>query len=236
MNPDTQATITAVLSAHRMAVTLGGRGMQQASWWWMCTCGERGPSHFDTVATGQRLAAKDGDAHVAAAITAALDASRDDTATLTDDGPHWCPQCPEKAWRVDLNCCGRDDGAYFFETWGAANEFRDGYCSGAGVDPHGYSGDGFSGHQRSGVITQSAARARVPEAEAQDEAGLRERIEGLLTNDATGREVEALIHEWAAATQTATINRWAAASRLRRALSADRAHAADLRAALGGGE
>lgn len=73
---------------------------------------------------------------------------------------HWCPQCPEKQqpvfdkpWRVDLSCCGRHYVTEFFADWITADQFREGYCTGGGVDPHGYSGDGFSGHQRAGIVT-----------------------------------------------------------------------------------
>jgi hypothetical protein len=37
------------------------------------------------------------------------------------------------------------------------DDLREGYTSGPAVDPHGYSGDGWSGHQRAGIITRADA-------------------------------------------------------------------------------
>lgn len=62
-------------------------------------------------------------------------------------------------WRVKLICCGRDDGVYVAETWEEAEAFRDAYTGGEGVrtiDPHGYSGTGWDGHQRAGIIQRIA--------------------------------------------------------------------------------
>jgi hypothetical protein len=56
-----------------------------------------------------------------------------------------------KPWVLTLTCCGRDDGTARFATSEEADAFREGYTSGPGVDPHGYSGDGYSGHRRSAV-------------------------------------------------------------------------------------
>jgi len=56
-------------------------------------------------------------------------------------------------WVLDLICCGRSDGHQGCPTWDAAVQFRDSYTTGAGtVDPHGYSGDGYSGHQRCAIL------------------------------------------------------------------------------------
>ncbi len=57
-------------------------------------------------------------------------------------------------WRVDLSCCGRDGGTYFFPTWEEADAFRNSYTSGPGVNPQGYSAhDSADGHRRAGIIT-----------------------------------------------------------------------------------
>jgi hypothetical protein len=61
-----------------------------------------------------------------------------------------------KAWRVVLTCCGRVAGDFYADTWEEANDFRESYTSGPGVNPRGYSGGAESGHQRSGVISQVA--------------------------------------------------------------------------------
>jgi len=57
------------------------------------------------------------------------------------------------AWIVRTTCCEREDTPYVAASWAEADAFRESYTSGPGVDPHGYSGDGQHGHQRSGVIT-----------------------------------------------------------------------------------
>ena len=58
-------------------------------------------------------------------------------------------------WRVTMTCCGREAGTQEFDTWEAADAFRETYTSGPGVDPHGYSGTGHAGHQRSAVISRT---------------------------------------------------------------------------------
>lgn len=60
-----------------------------------------------------------------------------------------------KIWRVRLICCGRNDGEYLAETWDEADAFRESYTGRDDVgtiDPHGYSGTGWDGHQRAGII------------------------------------------------------------------------------------
>lgn len=55
------------------------------------------------------------------------------------------------AWRIDLICCGRDDGAMFTQTWEQADGFRESYCTGPGV-----SVGGSHGHVRSAIVSRSA--------------------------------------------------------------------------------
>lgn len=61
----------------------------------------------------------------------------------------------DQPWRVDLQCCGRHFVTEFFADWETADRFREAYCTGVAVDPHGYSGDGHSGHLRAGIITDT---------------------------------------------------------------------------------
>lgn len=49
-----------------------------------------------------------------------------------------------KPWELQLICCGRDDGTETFDTWEAADAFRESYTSGPGV--------GGSGHERAAVL------------------------------------------------------------------------------------
>ena len=64
----------------------------------------------------------------------------------------------DKGWELTLTCCGREGCKEWFEIWDEADAFREHYCYiGTSKDPQGYSGDGFHGHQRSGVITQVPA-------------------------------------------------------------------------------
>lgn len=66
----------------------------------------------------------------------------------------------DRAWRVRMICCGRDAGAeMIFGTWDEADQFRESWTSGPAVDPHGYSGDGYHGHQRAGIIEAVAPDA-----------------------------------------------------------------------------
>ena len=56
-------------------------------------------------------------------------------------------------WRVRLTCCGRDEGVIQTHTWEEADALREGYTSGPGVHPQGYSAPPHSdGHRRSAVI------------------------------------------------------------------------------------
>lgn len=75
-----------------------------------------------------------------------------------------CALIFDRPWRLDLQCCGRHVVTEFFADWGAAERFRESYCTGGGVDPHGYSGDGYSGHQRAGIITDARV---IPSAETE---------------------------------------------------------------------
>jgi hypothetical protein len=66
----------------------------------------------------------------------------------------------DRPWRVDLSCCGRHFVTEFFADYETADNLRESYCTGIAVDPHGYSGDGHSGHQRAGIITDLRAGVR----------------------------------------------------------------------------
>lgn len=67
-------------------------------------------------------------------------------------------------WRVLLTCCGRDGGYIDTETWEQADAAREAYICGPGCDPHGYSGDPYSGgHKRSGRIVVVGAAAAAGE-------------------------------------------------------------------------
>lgn len=55
-----------------------------------------------------------------------------------------------KPWRLRLICCGRDDGVVEFETWEAADAFRDSYTSGDGVLNRNTPERG--GHDRAAII------------------------------------------------------------------------------------
>lgn len=44
-----------------------------------------------------------------------------------------------EAWRVDLTCCGRSDGAIYADIWENADAQREAYCN-------------AKGHERSGII------------------------------------------------------------------------------------
>lgn len=59
----------------------------------------------------------------------------------------------EMGWRLELSCCGRHFTTSFFATWEQADAEREAFCTGVGVDPHGYGGTGRNGHQRAGIIT-----------------------------------------------------------------------------------
>ena len=59
----------------------------------------------------------------------------------------------DRPWRLDLSCCGRHHVTEFFATYREAEALRESYCTGTAVDPHGYSGSGYEGHQRAGIIT-----------------------------------------------------------------------------------
>lgn len=76
-----------------------------------------------------------------------------DTKTSSNDSL----TAPEnQPWRVQLTCCGRDDGHMSFATWQEAEDFREAYTSGVGVHPNGYSASIHAdGHKRSGVIVRS---------------------------------------------------------------------------------
>lgn len=56
-------------------------------------------------------------------------------------------------WQLRFICCGRDEGTQTFDTWDEADAFRESYTSGVGVDGHGYSGDGWKGHQRAAILS-----------------------------------------------------------------------------------
>lgn len=65
------------------------------------------------------------------------------------------PDAPSGAkWRVRLVCCGREDGIEVFDTWEAANAFREDYTTGVGVarSPE------HRGHQRSAVMESGGAK------------------------------------------------------------------------------
>jgi hypothetical protein len=56
-------------------------------------------------------------------------------------------------WRVRLICCGRDDGEYIADSWESADQFREVYTSGAGVNERGYSAHPSEyGHRRAGIV------------------------------------------------------------------------------------
>lgn len=54
-----------------------------------------------------------------------------------------------REWRLRLVCCGRDDGIETFDTWDAADDFREAYTSGPGVAPNG-------GHDRAAILERAA--------------------------------------------------------------------------------
>jgi hypothetical protein len=56
-----------------------------------------------------------------------------------------------------LVCCGQDAGSYFVQNWERAEELRESYTSGPGVNPHGYSEQHAheSGHKRAVIVTEA---------------------------------------------------------------------------------
>jgi hypothetical protein len=51
----------------------------------------------------------------------------------------------EARFAVQCTCCGRDGGTHLARTWQDADEYREAYLSGPGVD-------GEAGHKRSAII------------------------------------------------------------------------------------
>lgn len=95
-------------------------------------------------------------------------------------------------WRVDLSCCGRDGGTYFFPTWEEADAFRNSYTSGPGVNPQGYSAhDSADGHRRAGIITgpqpQPTSEEREEAAKGLDELARRFSDDNMGCDSATCR-------------------------------------------------
>lgn len=67
-----------------------------------------------------------------------------------------------RLWYLRLVCCGRDDGLQIFDSYRDADDFRESYTSGPGVDPAGYSGTPSVGHQRAAIL-RSVATAEEPD-------------------------------------------------------------------------
>jgi hypothetical protein len=88
---------------------------------------------------------------------------REDAATEDDS------ETPDTRWAIELTCCGRANGFQVCATWADADSFREGYTGdyalGATgfqtIDPHGYSGDGYNGHQRSGRLFSVPTTTRL---------------------------------------------------------------------------
>lgn len=58
-------------------------------------------------------------------------------------------------WRLRLVCCGMHDGFAYAKTWDEADQMRESYTSGPGVNPLGYSAHpSASGHKRAAIVEQ----------------------------------------------------------------------------------
>lgn len=55
-------------------------------------------------------------------------------------------------WTLLFICCGRDDGSKTFDSWEAADAFRDSYTSGPSV--------GENGHDRAAILTSTPDQER----------------------------------------------------------------------------